>query len=83
MITVDRDDFEIWASHPVTELLIKGLKAEAARAKQVWVDASWDGERNDTSLLVALKERARLALELSQMDAGTIEVMLNGADEEA
>ena len=70
---IDRDTFEEWLAHPITEALMKCCNVWADDAKQGWVNASWDGGQVDPLILAKLRERASVFRELSNITAEQIE----------
>lgn len=63
----EKDDFEQWRAHPVTEAVSKALVMLAERNKQKWIDASWSGGQADPVVLAELKARAQMAQDLSEL----------------
>ena len=77
---IENDEWELFKDSPYGELLFRALRKEAERAKQAWVKASWEAGRCDPLVLAALKERARLATDLSELSAEQLEDMLDEQD---
>ena len=70
---IDRDTFEDWTSHPITEAMIKAFEIWADDAKNAWVQASWEGGQIDPVILARLRERATVFGELRNITAEKIE----------
>lgn len=66
-MTFEKDDFDAWRAHPVTEAVNKALVILAERNKQKWIDTSWIGKVADPLVLADLKARYEVALDLSEL----------------
>lgn len=64
---IDREMFEEWLAHPVTEHVLKVVGAMADKNKQLWIEKSWDGGIADPMALVDLKARYEIAKDLSEI----------------
>lgn len=73
---IDRDSFEEWQAHPLTELLFKALEQWAQEAKAHWVTASWDGGQADPVYLERMRERAKALMQVRNVTAEQIEETL-------
>lgn len=64
---IDKEHFEEWLAHPVTEHVLRrvGELAEANRLK--WCDQSWSSGIADQTILIDLKARAEAAKDLSEL----------------
>lgn len=64
---IDKEHFDEWLAHPVTEHVLKRVGELAEQNKQKWIDESWGGGVCDTMVLVELKARAQAATDLSEL----------------
>lgn len=64
---IDREHFEEWLAHPVTEHVLKRVGELAEQNKQKWIDRSWGQGIADPLELVDLKARAEAAKDLSEL----------------
>jgi hypothetical protein len=64
---IDREMFEEWLAHPVTEHVLKRVGELAEANKQKWIDESWGAGRCDPMTLIDLKARAEAAKDLSEL----------------
>lgn len=74
---IDKDAFEEWRAHPVTEAVSKALVMLAERNKQTWIDASWAGGKADPLVLTECKARAETAQDLSELTFEELEEALD------
>jgi hypothetical protein len=70
---IDREMFEEWLAHPVTEHVLKVVGGMADKNKQLWIEKSWDGGLCDPVVLVDLKARYEIAKDLSELKFEDIE----------
>jgi hypothetical protein len=78
---IEKDDFEAWRAHPITEAVSKALVLLAERNKQKWIDASWGGGIADPLVLADLKARAEMAQDLSELTFEELEQTLDDKPE--
>lgn len=64
---IDKEHFDEWLAHPVTEHVLKRVGEMAEQNKQQWIKDSWDAGRCDPMSLVDLKARAEAAKDLSEL----------------
>jgi hypothetical protein len=64
---IDKESFDEWLAHPVTEHVLKRVGALAEQNKQKWIDESWGAGNCDPMTLVELKARAQAATDLSEL----------------
>ncbi len=64
---IEKEDFEQWLAHPVTEYVLKRVGELAEANKQKWISQSWDGGVADQSVLIDLRARAEAAKDLSEI----------------
>jgi hypothetical protein len=64
---IDREMFEEWLAHPVTEHVLKRVGELAEANKQKWIDESWGAGRCEPMTLIDLKARAEAAKDLSEL----------------
>lgn len=64
---IDREHFDEWLAHPVTEYVLKRVGALAEQNKQQWIARSWDQGVCSPSELTDLKARAEAAKDLSEL----------------
>ena len=65
---IDRESFEEWLAHPVTEHVLKRVGELAEQNKQKWIDESWGAGNCDPQVLIDLKARAEAAKDLSEIE---------------
>lgn len=70
---IDRESFEEWMAHPVTEHVMAKVKETALANKDLWMSISWDGGKADQQTLVELKARYEAGLDLSELKYEDIE----------
>lgn len=70
MITAE--EFEAWKANPITEMVLNHVAGQVEACRTAWMAASWDGGEADPVRLMVLKERARLAQELANIELGDI-----------
>lgn len=70
---IDREMFEEWLAHPVTEHVLKRVGELAELNKQKWIDRSWGQGICDPSELIDLKARAEAAKDLSELEWSDID----------
>lgn len=46
-MTIDKDEWEIWRSNPITEAYFAKIEAEIERTRHAWIALAWD--RGDLS----------------------------------
>lgn len=80
---IDKEDFEQWRAHPVTEAMNRALVKLAERNKAKWIDASWDGGQIDPITLAELKARAQTAQDLSELTVDELNEALNDERKDA
>lgn len=64
---IDRESFEEWLAHPVTEHILKRVGELAEANKQKWIEQSWGSGVCDPMILTELKARAQAATDLSEL----------------
>jgi hypothetical protein len=70
---IDREAFEEWMAHPVTEHVLKRVGELAELNKQKWIDRSWGQMICNRDELIDLKARAEAAKDLSELTWSDIE----------
>ena len=65
---IDKEMFEEWLAHPVTEHVLKRVGELAEANKQKWIDESWTAGKCDPMTLIDLKARAQAAKDLSEIE---------------
>jgi hypothetical protein len=70
---IDREMFEEWLAHPVTEHVLKRVGELAELNKQKWIDQSWGAGRCEPMVLIELKARAQAAKDLSTIEWSDID----------
>lgn len=76
-MNIEKEDFEQWLGHPVTEQVMRVLRLLADAAKEKWLQESWDGGNNDPLLLADLRARAEVVKDLTELKYEDIEAYLN------
>ncbi len=64
---IDREMFEEWLAHPVTEHVLKHVGELADKNKQQWIEDSWGAGKCDPMSLIDLRARAEAAKDLSEL----------------
>jgi hypothetical protein len=77
VVEIDPDDFEAWKAHPITKLLLEGLKRYSDRSKWEWLEMSWYKGEVNAITLASLKGSATLAGELAYIDLEDLEMWAN------
>lgn len=72
-VTVDREGFEEWLAHPITEALFAALKLEETRLKEQWVELSLEGGSCDPITLAKFRERRSAYRDIREMTAEKLE----------
>jgi hypothetical protein len=75
---IDKDAFEQWQAHPVTEAVMKALAKLAEANKQEWIALSWETGQADPLKLAALRASYDANKDLSEL---TFEEMEGYLDE--
>lgn len=57
---LEREDFEMWRAHPVTEIVLSVFAKLGEMAKQKWVAESWDKGNTDPVMLADLRARTEV-----------------------
>ena len=70
---IDKEMFEEWLAHPVTEHVLKRVGELAEANKQKWIDESWGAGRCEPMTLIDLKARAEAAKDLSEIEWSDID----------
>jgi len=70
---IEQDDWDAWTSHPITKRLFNSFEFHAAKAKEAWVDVSWNGGRADPVNLACLKGRAEVLEQLATLSKDKLE----------
>ena len=74
---IEKEDFELWRSNPVTEAVTHALVKIAEQNKQQWMEISWIGGKVDPIELATLRASAEMAKELSELTFEELEEKLN------
>lgn len=64
---IDREMFEEWLAHPVTEHVMKRVGELSEQNKQQWITRSWVEGVCDPQELTDLRARAEAAKDLSEL----------------
>lgn len=70
---IDREHFEEWLAHPVTEYVLKRVGELAEKNKQHWISRSWDQGIYSERELTDLRARAEAAKDLSELEWSDID----------
>jgi len=74
---IDRENFEEWLAHPITEALLRCCDVWAEEAQASWVAASWHGGETSPVVLARMRERAVVLAEIRTIKAEQIEETLS------
>lgn len=64
---IDKESFDEWLAHPVTEAVLKRVGDLAEMNRQKWIDRSWGQGVCELTELIDLKARAEAARDLSEL----------------
>jgi hypothetical protein len=64
---IDKEMFEEWLAHPVTEHVLKRVGELAEKNKAQWIARSWDQGICDPKELIEMKALASAAKDLSEL----------------
>lgn len=64
---IEKEDFDQWLAHPVTEQVMRALEKLSEKSKEEWLKASWDGGIVDPLLLADLRARAQVVKDLTDL----------------
>jgi hypothetical protein len=64
---IDREMFEEWLAHPVTEHVLKHFAALSEERRDRWMQISWAGGDADPFSLKVLRETAALLIQMSEL----------------
>lgn len=70
---IEKEDYEQWLAHPVTEWFFAAHRILAERTKQKWIEQSWDGGNPDPLMLADLRARAEVVKDLCELKHDDIE----------
>ena len=70
---IDKEMFDEWLAHPVTEHVLKHVGELAERNKAQWIARSWDQGVCEPKELIDLKARAEAAQDLSELQWSDID----------
>lgn len=70
---IDKENFEEWLAHPVTEYVLKRVGELAEQNKQKWIERSWGQGICDHMELIDLKARAEASRDLSEIEWSDID----------
>jgi len=76
-VTIDKETFELWRAHPITEAMVKSLVMMAERNKAKWIEVSWGGGQADPLVLADLRARAEMAQDLSELTVDELNEVLD------
>jgi hypothetical protein len=74
---IDKEDFEQWRAHPITEAVNRALVKLAERNKAKWISVSWDGDQVDPVARADLRARYEAAKDLSELTIDELNEVLN------
>lgn len=77
MIIVERDAFEEWKAHPITEALMRGLVLAEREIEKTWINLTLEGGECDPVTLAKLRERRFVYREIRELDHLRIEELNN------
>lgn len=66
-MNIEKEDFDQWLAHPVTEQVMRAHKRLAEQAKEKWLSESWDNGNVDPLLLADLRARAEVIIDFTAM----------------
>ena len=64
---IEKEDFDQWLAHPVTEQVMRALKALSEKSKEKWLAESWEAGNPDPLLLADLRARAQVITDLTDL----------------
>lgn len=66
-MTIEKEDFDQWLAHPITEHVLRRVGELADANKQKWIDQTWTSGVCDQLVLIDLKARSEAAKDLSEL----------------
>lgn len=72
-MTISKDDFDAWRANPITQAVFAWAQDHAAKAKERWDAASWEGGEADPVLLSELRTRAEVAQDFTDVELSDIQ----------
>jgi uncharacterized phage-associated protein len=78
---ITKEDFDAWRDNPVTEEVFRALRNVETRAKQTWLDKSWNAGVTDPVLLADLRARAETVTDLCELTFEELEEELKNEHE--
>ena len=76
-VTIDRDTYEEWQAHPVTELLMRACAIGVDDVTKAWLASSLEAGRCDPLVLAAMRERQKVLREIMALTAVQLEEIIN------
>ena len=64
---IEPEDFAAWRDNPITEIVFRYLKKQAAACKDEWLAASWGAGNSDPLLLADLRAKEQMLTDLSEL----------------
>jgi hypothetical protein len=74
---IDKEDFELWLAHPITEAMVRALAKLAEKNKAKWMEISWEGGQADPMKLVELRARYEANRDLAELTVDQLNEELN------
>jgi len=66
-MTIDKDEFEIWCTNPVTEAFFDFLEQQVEITERHWYNRAWNGGELSPDFYVACRERAKVMREITSL----------------
>ena len=67
-MNIEKEEFDQWLGHPVTEWMMRAHNEKADEAKETWLKASWEGGNADPLLLADLRARAEVFRDFAELN---------------
>jgi hypothetical protein len=78
-VTIDPDDFEEWAAHPITGALLRACAVGQQQARDAWMAATLEAGKCDPLVLAEIRARISVLQEIRNVNVEMLETM-NGQD---
>lgn len=77
-----KDEFEVWRTDYTTKLVFEALARLEEKAKDHWLETSWDGGNADEALLIDLRARVEVIKDLRELSHEDLEEILSNEEPE-
>ncbi len=78
---IEKEDFDSWRDHPITQEVMRAFDLLGEKAKEKWLAASWGRGQCDPLLLADLKARAEVVQDFREITFEDLEEWLDADSE--